>query len=407
MLAFIFNFSIKNVFRNQIQTLISLLAICSSVVILLFFRGFIDFTLEGLKANTISEIGHVQIGKKSHFELGGDIVNSTSNQLNAKEYQSILQSISGINYIKAVSPRLNGSGIIALNNTSLYVKLTGVNPKQDEEFSSAETIINGRQVRNSDECIIGNSLYQALGAKLLQELTLLSTTEYGGINAVTCKLVGIVETRSRDLDKVYTKLHIKNLKRLFDTDKLNYVMVLLDSDKQIETFTNKLKNKLTENIYYRTWEDLAEYYKSVKSLYESIFNIATLSLVFIMILSILNTISMSIFDRHNEIGMLRAIGMSKQQIFSHLFIEGTVLGLLGAFFGTLIGVGIISYINYLGGISMPPAPGMTSGYDVIIKVSPYSVKLAFIMSISSAIFATFYPAHKATQKEIVFSINKR
>lgn len=406
MLAFFLKFAALNLFRNRTQTVISLLAICSSITILLFFRGFIDFTLQGLQASTIAELGHVQIAKSEHFAIGGDIVNSTDNQLSEADVEHIKQSLANMDAVKAVSPRLQGSGIIAFNDTTLYVKLTGVDPQQDTEFASAEMLIDGRQIRNDNECVLGNALYEALHIDLMQEVSILSTTEDGGMNAITCQLVGVVETKSRELDKVYTKLHIHHLQTLFDTQRLNYIMVLLENNRQLDTFVQELSPQFNGPISYRTWQALAEYYQAVKSLYESVFNIAIISLILIMTLSILNTVSMSIFDRHSEIGMLRAIGTSKQQIFIQFFIEGALLGVLGAVLGTLVGISLISYLNYLGGISMPPAPGMTSGYSVIITVSVLSIGLAFLLAVFSATLATIYPSYIATKKDIVSSINK-
>lgn len=405
MLSFMVKLSALNLLRNRTQTVISLLAICSSITILLFFRGFIDFTLAGLQTNTIrTELGHVQIAKPAHFSLGGDIVNSPQNQLSNDDYETIKQSLAQFSHIRAISPRLKGSGMIAFNEKTLYVKLTGIDPKQDESFSSAELLIDGRHIRHTNECMLGNALYQALRVQLLQEITILSTTEEGGINAVTCQLVGVVETQSKTLDKVYTKLHIDNLQALFDTQRLNYLMVLLDNHNDLPNFTKALDSSLDSTLSYRTWTQLAEYYHAVKSLYESIFTVAIIALLLIMTLSILNTVSMSIFERYHEIGMLRAIGASKKQIIGQFFLEGGLLGLVGAVIGTGIGVAVISAINHAGGIAMPPAPGMTSGYHVIINLSANNIGLAFLLAIVSATLATLYPSYIATNKDIVSTI---
>lgn len=406
---FIFKLAILNIFRNKVQSLISLLAICSAISILLFFRGFIDFSLEGLKSSTIrTELGHFQVAKSSHFEIGGDIVSAPENQIEKSIYEKIYQRFSQQSNIVTISPRLSTSGLVAYNDKSLYAKITGIDSKRDEEFSSYEFIVEGRQIKREGECVVGNALSKALSLNINNEITIMSTTEYGGINALTCNLVGIVKTQSKELDKVYVKMDLNSLQSLIDTQRIDYMMFLMNDDYIAQDGLEEIKKIISDTgLKVKTWEELAEYYQSVKSLYESVFNIALFSLLVIMILSILNTVSMSIFERMSEIGMLRAVGMSRYEIFKLFLFEGFLLGLFGGVFSCIVSYLIISLINYLGGIPMPPPPGMTSGYNVYINISFGSILLSLLLSLFSSMAATIYPAFITSRKEIISAINSQ
>lgn len=67
---------------------------------------------------------------------------------------------------------------------------------------------------------------------------------------------------------------------------------------------------------------------------------ALLTKVFIGLLGITNTLTLNVIERHQEIGMLRAIGVYKRQIQSMIRLESIQISLYGAAIGVVLGVGI-------------------------------------------------------------------
>lgn len=74
--------------------------------------------------------------------------------------------------------------------------------------------------------------------------------------------------------------------------------------------------------------------------------IETIILVLVL-LSITNTIGMSIFERTGEIGTFKAIGNTNNEIIQSLYIEGFFLGVIGGFAGCLLGFFVSGLINAL------------------------------------------------------------
>lgn len=66
---------------------------------------------------------------------------------------------------------------------------------------------------------------------------------------------------------------------------------------------------------------------------------ALLTKVFIGLLGITNTLTLNVIERHQEIGMLRAIGVYKRQIQSMIRLESIQISLYGAAIGVVLGVG--------------------------------------------------------------------
>jgi putative ABC transport system permease protein len=58
----------------------------------------------------------------------------------------------------------------------------------------------------------------------------------------------------------------------------------------------------------------------------------------IAILGIVNTLALSVFERFRELGLLRAVGMSREQVRRMVRAESLVIALLGGIVGTAVGV---------------------------------------------------------------------
>ena len=62
--------------------------------------------------------------------------------------------------------------------------------------------------------------------------------------------------------------------------------------------------------------------------------------VLIALLGIVNTLALSVFERTRELGLLRAVGMTKGQVRAMVRWESVVISLIGALSGAALGIGI-------------------------------------------------------------------
>ena len=62
--------------------------------------------------------------------------------------------------------------------------------------------------------------------------------------------------------------------------------------------------------------------------------------VFIALLGIANTLALSIFERTRELGLLRAVGMTRRQLRATVRYESVIIALLGTTLGLAIGTGL-------------------------------------------------------------------
>ncbi|MEX1170723.1 MAG: FtsX-like permease family protein [Chloroflexota bacterium] len=116
--------------------------------------------------------------------------------------------------------------------------------------------------------------------------------------------------------------------------------------------------------------------------------------VVIAALGIVNTLTMNVVERVREIGVLRAAGMTRRQVWRSVVVEAGILGLAGAILGIALGLIV--------GAVMVILPG--GRLDVAAGIPWQVVSLTVVLGVSVAMLAAAYPARLAARLPIVKAI---
>lgn len=399
----VFLLALRNIFRNKRRTAITFMAIITGMTGLIIFGGFIEYAFLGLRESTIrTELGHIQIYKKGYSEKG---VADPAKYL-IEDVDTVKKAISALPNVDMVTSRLTFSGLISTGEKTLTCKGIGVETEKEGEMSSFETIVDGEQLTPdaTDGGVVGNELMKSLGAKVGDYLTILTTTADGGINAIEFQVIGVAQTGSQDYDSVFVKLPIKFVHRLLNTDKVEKIIVLLKDTDELSKVVPVLENVIKNNnlpLEFKVWSDLAVFYRKVVALYKGMFGAIKVIIGVIVLFSIANTMSMSVFERIREIGTLRAIGNTKVGILQLFIAEGILIGIMGGLLGIIVGIIAAYTINISGGIFIPPPPGMSRGYVSLILIVPSVILYAFVSTVVVSVLSSIFPAIKASRLKIV------
>jgi putative ABC transport system permease protein len=116
--------------------------------------------------------------------------------------------------------------------------------------------------------------------------------------------------------------------------------------------------------------------------------------VLIAALGIVNTLTMSVIERVREIGILRAAGMTRRQVWRSVVVEAGVLGLAGALLGIVLGLIVGALMVVLAGGRIDVAAGIP--WEV--------VGLTIVLGVAVAMLAAAYPARLAARLPIVRAV---
>ncbi|HEY3336009.1 MAG TPA: FtsX-like permease family protein [Candidatus Limnocylindrales bacterium] len=123
-------------------------------------------------------------------------------------------------------------------------------------------------------------------------------------------------------------------------------------------------------------------------------DLLALASVVIAGLGIVNTLSMDTWERVRELGMLRAAGMSRRQVWRSVLVEAGILGAVGALVGVASGVGI--------GVLLVATAG--GRLDVGVQLPWGTIGLALVLGVALAMVAAAQPARLAGQRSIVSAV---
>ena len=396
--------ALRNVFRNRRRTIITLAAMSFGAAAIILFGGFVNAVYWGVRESTIrSQVGHIQIYRKGYSEKG---TLAPYDYLIA-DYAALREQLSAIPHVKTVTARLGFSGLVSTGDTTTSFVGTGVDPEGETVLSSLAVIVDGRDLASRDPrgVILGVGLARAFGVKPGDELTLLTTTKAGSINALAVKVRGIWESGEKAYDDRFLKVGLPEVQRLIDVEgsEVQSVVLLLDATDNTAVVRARIDQLIRErglDLEVKTWEDLALRYHQVRELFGRIFAVLTLIVSIMVIFGITNTMTMAIFERTREIGTVMALGTRRRGVIGMFVLEGLALGALGGLAGVVLGIVLAKVVSAIG-IQLPPPPGSTRGFAVQIFVVPSVLAQAFRLSIITATLASLYPAWRAARLNVV------
>lgn len=116
--------------------------------------------------------------------------------------------------------------------------------------------------------------------------------------------------------------------------------------------------------------------------------------VFIAVLGIVITLLLAVYERRRELGLVRAIGMTRPQVRSSIRWEAMITALLGALMGTVLGLALGWIV-----VKALEDQGLTT-----FSVSIVSIAIFVIASIVVAVLAAWVPARRAANADILQAI---
>ncbi len=372
---------------------------CGGVALLLA-GGFIEWIFADMRESTIrSRIGHVQLLHRGAVEGGPSDPFRHLLPVQAGR----LQALAADPQVDLIGQRLAFSGLVSHGDTSLGFIGEGVEPDKELALSRALQIVRGENLAADDPrgLVIGQGLAANLGVKVGDTVVLLANSASGGINAVECRIRGIFTTISKLFDDSALRLPIESARALLKVDGSHSWVVLLKDTAATGEVVDRMRAAYpTGEVRIVAWTELADFYNKTVTLFSRQIGILQVIVAMIIVLSITNTMLMSVVERTGEVGTALALGVPRWRVVSQFVLEGFLLGLFGAAAGLLLGLAAAWGISAIG-IPMPPPPGMARGYLAQILVTPSLAVNAVLIAVVASVLASLYPAWKVSRLPIV------
>ncbi|WP_423918548.1 ABC transporter permease [Candidatus Poriferisodalis sp.] len=129
----------------------------------------------------------------------------------------------------------------------------------------------------------------------------------------------------------------------------------------------------------------------------AVINVFLVIALLIAVLGISNTMALSVFERTRELGLLRAVGMDRWQIWSAIVLEGVIV----AVFGGLVGIATGVVAGLVAAVAIP-------GYIISALAVPWATLAIYLLvSAAAGLMAAVFPARRANRLDVLEAIHRQ
>ena len=306
---------------------------------------------------------------------------------NHQQILSFLKSKPGI----SASPSLNTQVFLTYGSKEISSTLIGILPEEEKRSSTLERdLINGTLDdlhTTPNGIILGEGLAEKLGARLFSKL---SVTSPQGV-VMNMKVVGVLQTGITSIDNFQSYALLKKAQVLADKINIvNEIRLKLSNIEQAEPMARILENRFRYRA--ESWEETNQNVLGIFVIQNGIMYSTTGAILIVAAFGIFNIISTIINEKKKDIAILKSMGFGQGDILKIFFIEGIIVGIIGAILGWLVGFGLTEFLD---SIEMKMEGFVKSNDGFILHRSIWHYVIASIVAIGASTLAALIPARKA------------
>jgi putative ABC transport system permease protein len=235
-------------------------------------------------------------------------------------------------------------------------------------------------------------------------VTVMTSTVFGGINAIDLQISGIVGTGNPESDLFVLQTTLAAAQDLLQTEKISRLVVLLRDTAETQAVRAELVRKLGGVAEVRTWQQLMPLFDQVLSMYRNQFIVFGFIIAIIIFLGVSTMTSTNIFERGREIGTMRAIGIGARTVRFIFTVEGLLQGAAGAAAGCLVAL-VGSWLVSVMEVTLPPPPGRNVGVPLRLLWLPEYTSMIMIVLPVIAMCAAFIISRRIARMAVVQALS--
>lgn len=386
--------SLRNVFRNRRRSLYALATIAMGAMGLFVFMGFNRGLMNQYRANTIrARWGHGQLYVPGY--RGKAHTHPREQWIEGPE--SVMERLRALPGVVGLFPRLTVNAMLVAGNQAVAGQGEGIDGVAEARFFDQLNYVEGGDLKDHPAGIVlGQGLADGLGVHIDDEVILIARDEKAEIRRSKAIVTGVFHTGSQEFDSRAFRIPLSVAQTLLGTDRVESISVALSGVEAWPTFARAARTALPE-LESVPFDELDKvYYRHAVDWLDAQFDIIRSIILLVVFLGIFNVISMTVMERTAEIGTLRACGDGRLEIGLGHVLEAMTLGALGGVIGLLGGwafsAGPLSH-----GIAMPPAPGITRSFRILIELGFRDALQVLFLCTATSVVGCLPPVWRATR----------
>jgi putative ABC transport system permease protein len=454
----------RNMLRNLRRSLMTGSAVAAGALALLLFGGFAAYIFAGLETNNVQRIGHLTVFRAGYFLLGAgnpaaygidhyrDVIALIERDPVVGPMINVItptQSLVGIagNFSGSVeaSKTFLGTGLIPSNRERMrqwdefrasagYVpdrRMSDDDPSRGEigvglarvlglcgplglhgcpalpaarSFSGETT---GAAQRDLTDLAARDLAAGAQGSNPTPQIDLLAATAGGAPNVVQLAVGGAEPQGVKELDDNFVAMPLGLAQQLVygrGEHKATGIVLQLHRSEDLPAAHARLTTLFRQkhlDLEVRDFGELSPFYGQVKNMFSAIFLFIALVMGVIVLFAVVNTMTMNVMERTNEVGTIRALGVRRAGIRSQFTVEGVLIGAIGATVGAVLALAIAALVNHAGLTWIPPGNATAVPLRLDVAGRAALVGGAWLGLAIVTTLAALLPANRAARLPVV------
>ena len=457
----LFKTAARNILRNARRSVMTGSAVAAGALAMMLFGGFVSYIFAGLETTNVQRVGHVTVFRDGYFLFGSGNPAAYGIGDYKRVMELITQDLALKPLINVVTPTQSLVGIAGNfsggNEASKTFLGVGIIPsardrmRMWDERGTGQTNPPDARLSDGDEQrgLVGAGLARILGLcrplKLAQcpsppmqenatpvarrndlvslaqldapaaaqkkdaapRLELLAATVGGAPNVVSFAVAGAEPQGVRELDDNYIAMHLGLAQQLVygrGEHKVTGIVLQLHRSEDVPLVRARLGQIIAANhldLEVRDFRELSPFYVQVVAMFGSIFVFISLVMGVIVLFAVVNTMTMNVMERTNEIGTIRAMGVRRRGVRMQFILEGALIGAIGATFGATLALAIGAAVNHAGLTWMPPGNSSPAPFRVDVWGHPLLIGGTWLVLTLVAMAAALIPANRAARLSVV------
>ena len=337
----------RNIWRHRRRTIIIMLAMGMSLAMMMWYDGLMEGFNQAIYGNAIRVLGgNIQI------HAAGYRAKVDSNPLLplTDDSAAVKAALSNSEVITATRRIVTG-GMVTNREGAFSLEIIGIEPEAEQPVSLiAQHVTDGRWLTadDQDSILIGRGLADVMSVKVGDRITLVGSDIHKQNRQRTMTIVGIYDLGLPLNEKGTLYISLGEAQELYGLRGQSTEVQVSLKQLGMEKSVIAAISPALPGYEVESWEQNYPELGTAVNRKDTVMSIFSIIIIMIAGIGILNLLLMAVYERTREIGLLGAMGLKPRQIATLFILEGTMIGMVGALLGVVLGLMINGYLRHVG-----------------------------------------------------------